>query len=147
MSNKSTKSKKKEYSSPVNLDFVIRIDDTSNEDVVIMRTSQFLSNLSTVDSILNEEDVTKIEKDKINEISNKVRLMLSRVDQTTFRINREYAEESAKEMAVIREEASALKSDRKSLKSDSSISAINQLHTTINTIKAFFDNCFKCNFM
>ena len=51
MSNKSTKSKKKEYSSPVNLDFVIQIDDTSNEDVVIMRTSQFLSNLSTVDSI------------------------------------------------------------------------------------------------
>lgn len=147
MSNKSTKSKKKEYSSPVNLDFVIQIDDTSNEDVVIMRTSQFLSNLSTVDSILNEEDVTKIEKDKINEISNKVRLMLSRVDQKTFRINREYAEESAKEMAVIREEASALKSDRKSLKSDSSISAINQLHATINTIKAFFDNCFKCNFM
>lgn len=147
MSNKSTKSKKKEYSSPVNLDFVIQIDDTSNEDVVIMRTSQFLSNLSTVDSILNEEDVTKIEKDKINEISNKVRLILSKVDQKTFRINREYAESSAKEMAVIREEASALKSDRKSLKSDSSISAINQLHTTINTIKAFFDNCFKCNFM
>lgn len=147
MSNKSTKSKKKEYSSPVNLDFVIRIDDTSNEDVVIMRTSQFLSNLSTVDSILNEEDVTKIEKEKITEISNKVRLILRKVDQTTFRINREYAEESAKEMAVIREEASALKSDRKSLKSDSSISAINQLHTTINTIKAFFDNCFKCNFM
>lgn len=147
MSNKSIKSKKKEYSSPVNLDFVIQIDDTSNEDVVIMRTSQFLSNLSTVDSILNEEDVTKIEKDKINEISNKVRLILSKVDQKTFRINREYAESSAKEMAVIREEASALKSDRKSLKSDSSISAINQLHTTINTIKAFFDNCFKCNFM
>lgn len=147
MSNKSTKSKKKEYSSPVNLDFVIQIDDTSNEDVVIMRTSQFLSNLSTVDSILNEEDVTKIEKDKINEISNKVRLILSKVDQKSFRINREYAESSAKEMAVIREEASALKSDRKSLKSDSSISAINQLHTTINTIKAFFDNCFKCNFM
>ena len=147
MSNKSTKLKKKEYSSPVNLDFVIQIDDTSNEDVVIMRTSQFLSNLSTVDSILNEEDVTKIEKDKINEISNKVRLILSKVDQKTFRINREYAESSAKEMAVIREEASALKSDRKSLKSDSSISAINQLHTTINTIKAFFDNCFKCNFM
>ena len=147
MSNKSTKSKKKEYSSAVNLDFVIQIDDTSNEDVVIMRTSQFLSNLSTVDSILNEEDVTKIEKDKINEISNKVRLILSKVDQKTFRINREYAESSAKEMAVIREEASALKSDRKSLKSDSSISAINQLHTTINTIKAFFDNCFKCNFM
>lgn len=147
MSNKSTKSKKKEYSSPVNLDFVIQIDDTSNEDVTIMRTSQFLSNLSTVDSILNEEDVTKIEKDKINEISNKVRLILSKVDQKTFRINREYAESSAKEMAVIREEASALKSDRKSLKSDSSISAINQLHTTINTIKAFFDNCFKCNFM
>lgn len=147
MSNKSTKSKKKEYSSPVNLDFVIQIDDTSNEDVVIMRTSQFLSNLSTVDSILNEEDVTKIEKDKINEISNKVRLILSKVDQKTFRINREYAESSAKEMAVIREEASALKSDRKSLKSDSSISAINQLHTTINTIKAYFDNCFKCNFM
>lgn len=147
MSNKSTKSKKKEYSSPVNLDFVIQIDDTSNEDVVIMRTSQFLSNLSTVDSILNEEDVTKIEKDKINEISNKVRLILSKVDQKTFRINREYAESSAKEMAVIREEASALKSDRKSLKSDSSISAINRLHTTINTIKAFFDNCFKCNFM
>ena len=147
MSNKSTKSKKKEYSSPVNLDFVIQIDDTSNEDVVIMRTSQFLSNLSTVDSILNEEDVTKIEKDKINEISNKVRLILSRVDQKTFRINREYAETSATEMAVMREEASALKSDRKSLKSDSSISAINQLHTTINTIKAFFDNCFKCNFM
>ena len=147
MSNKSTKSKKKEYSSPVNLDFVIQIDDTSNEDVVIMRTSQFLSNLSTVDSILNEEDVTKIEKDKINEISNKVRLILSKVDQKTFRINREYAESSAKEMAVIREEASALKSDRKSLKSDSSISAINQLHTTINTIKAFFDNCFKCDFM
>lgn len=147
MSNKSTKSKKKEYSSSVNLDFVIQIDDTSNEDVVIMRTSQFLSNLSTVDSILNEEDVTKIEKDKINEISNKVRLILSKVDQKTFRINREYAESSAKEMAVIREEASALKSDRKSLKSDSSISAINQLHTTINTIKAFFDNCFKCNFM
>lgn len=147
MSNKSTKSKKKEYSSPVNLDFVIQIDDTSNEDVAIMRTSQFLSNLSTVDSILNEEDVTKIEKDKINEISNKVRLILSKVDQKTFRINREYAESSAKEMAVIREEASALKSDRKSLKSDSSISAINQLHTTINTIKAFFDNCFKCNFM
>ena len=147
MSNKSTKSKKKEYSSPVNLDFVIQIDDTSNEDVVIMRTSQFLSNLSTVDSILNEEDVTKIEKDKINEISNKVRLILSKVDQKTFRINREYAESSAKEMAVIREEASALKSDRKSLKSDSSISAINQLHTNINTIKAFFDNCFKCNFM
>lgn len=147
MSNKSTKSKKKEYSSPVNLDFVIQIDDTSNEDVVIMRTSQFLSNLSTVDSILNEEDVTKIEKDKINEISNKVRLILSKVDQKTFRINREYSESSAKEMAVIREEASALKSDRKSLKSDSSISAINQLHTTINTIKAFFDNCFKCDFM
>ena len=147
MSNKSTKSKKKEYSSPVNLDFVIQIDDTSNEDVVIMRTSQFLSNLSTVDSILNEEDVTKIEKDKINEISNKVRLILSTVDQKTFRINLEYSESSAKEMAVIREEASALKSDRKSLKSDSSISAINQLHTTINTIKAFFDNCFKCDFM
>ena len=147
MSNKSTKSKKKEYSSPVNLDFVIQIDDTSNDDVVIMRTSQFMSYLSTVDSILNEEDVTKIEKDKINEISNKVRLILSKVDQKTFRINREYAETSAKEMAVIREEASALKSDRKSLKSDSSISAINQLHTTINTIKAFFDNCFKCNFM
>lgn len=147
MSNKSTKSKKKEYSSPVNLDFVVQIDDTSNEDVVIMRTSQFMSYLSTVDSILNEEDVTKTEKDKINEISNKVRLILSKVDQKTFRINREYAETSAKEMAVIREEASALKSDRKSLKSDSSISAINQLHTTINTIKAFFDNCFKCNFM
>ena len=147
MSNKSTKSKKKEYSSPVNLDFVIRIDDTSNDDVVIMRTSQFMSYLSTVDSILNDEDVTKTEKEKINEISNKVRLILSKVDQMTFRINREYAEESAKEMAVIREEASALKSDRKSLKSDSSISAINQLHTTINTIKAFFDNCFKCNFM
>lgn len=147
MSNKSTKSKKKEYSSPVNLDFVIQIDDTSDDDVVIMRTSQFMSYLSTVDSILNDEDVTKIEKEKINEISNKVRLILSKVDQKTFRINREYAETSAKEMAVIREEASALKSDRKSLKSDSSISAINQLHTTINTIKAFFDNCFKCNFM
>lgn len=147
MSNKSTKSKKKEYSSPVNLDFVIQIDNTSNEDVAIMRTSQFLSNLSTVDSILNDEDVTKIEKDKINEISNKVRLILSRVDQRTFRINREYAEVSSKEMAAIREESSTLKSDRKSLKSDSSISAINQLHTTINTIKAFFDNCFKCNFM
>lgn len=147
MSNKVAKSTKKKYSSPVNLDFVVQIDDTSNEDVVIMRTSQFLSNLSTVDSILNEEDVTKSEKEKINEVSEKVRLILSKVDQKTFRINREYAEASAKEIAVIREEASALKSDRKSLTSDSSISAINQLHTTINTIKAFFDNCFKCNFM
>lgn len=147
MSNKSTKSTKRGYSSPVDLDFVIQIDDASNEDVVIMRTSQFTSYLSTVSSLLNEEDVRKSEKDKINEILSRVKSILNKVDQKRFRVNREYINESAKEISIIRDETAKIRFDRNMFKSDSSISAINQLHTTINTIKAFCDNCFRCNFM
>lgn len=141
------KSTKQSYSSPVDLDFVIEIDDSSKDDVVIMRTSQFTSYLSTVSSLLNEEDVRKSEKDKINEILSRVKSILNKVDQKRFRVNRQYINESAKEIAIIRDETAVMKSDRTTFKSDSSISAINQLHTTVNTIKAFCDNCFKCNFM
>ena len=147
MSTKQKTSTKRKYSSPVDLDFVIQIDDASNDEVVIMRTSQFTSYLSTVSSLLNEEDVRKSEKDKINEILDRVKAILNKVDQKSFRINREYVDTYSKEISMIRDETAVLKNDRKIFESESSISAINQLHTTVNTIKAFFDNCFKCNFM
>lgn len=147
MSTKQKKSTKRKYSSPVDLDFVIQIDDLSNDEVVIMRTSQFTSYLSTVSSLLNEEDVRKSEKDKINEILDRVKAILNKVDQKSFRVNREYIDAHSKEISMIRDETAELKHDRKIFQSESSISAINQLHTTVNTIKAFFDNCFKCNFM
>lgn len=144
MSNKSTKRK---YSSPVDLDFVIQIEGSADEEVVIMRTSQFISYLSTVSSLLNEEDVRKSEKDKINQILDRVKLVLNKVDQKSFRINKEYVQTYSGEISAIRDETSNLKRDRKIFKSDSSIAAITQLHTTVNTINAFFDNCFKCDFM
>lgn len=133
--------------SVVDLDFVVTIKDSSYEDMVIMRVEQFTVYLSIVSDLLNEADVTKSERQKINKLLEKVQLLLAEVDQKTARINREFAKTASKELTWIRNKTSLLRSDRRLLRSNSARAAIKQLDTTVNTIKAFCDNCFKCNFM
>ena len=137
----------KYYSSAVELPFTVNIEgDTMTEDVVLMKTSAFRASLSTANHSICEEDVTAAEKKILLKELDRLKAELSLVDKSENKITRSFAISGAERALKIKEDIAKI-IDGNKVKSESALIAARSLFVTANTLKSFFDNCFKCNFM
>lgn len=137
----------KYYSSAVELPFTVNIEgDIITEDVVLMKTSAFRASLSTANHSICEEDATKSEKTILLKELDRLKAELTLVDESENKITRSFAISGAKRALKIKEDLAKI-IDANKVRSESAMIAARSLFVTANTLKSFFDNCFKCNFM
>ena len=137
----------KYYSSAVELPFTVNIEgDAASEEIVLMKTSAFRASLSTANHTICEEDVTETEKKILLKELDRLKTELTLVDETKNKINRSFAISGAERALKIKEDLAKI-IDEDKVKSESALIAARSLFVTANTLKSFFDNCFKCNFM
>lgn len=137
----------KYYSSAVELPFTVDIEgSTTSEDIVLMKTSAFRASLSTANYAICEEDVTKSEKTILLKELDRLKAELTLVDESENKITRSFAISGAERALKIKEDIAKIIDENK-VKSESAMIAARSLFVTANTLKSFFDNCFKCNFM
>ena len=137
----------KYYSSAVELPFTVKIEGSeATEEIVLMKTSAFRSSLSTANHTICEEDVTKSEKTILLKELDRLKSELTLVDESENKITRSFAISGAERVLKIKKDIAKIIDENK-VKSESAMIAARSLFVTANTLKSFFDNCFKCNFM
>ena len=135
----------KYYSSVVELPFYRELENTEDDDKTILKTDQFFSAVGNVERWFNDDRFKKSEITLLKQITDQIKSMLIDIDvELKERISRKdsehYKEVCIKILADI---------ERSSETSKSKIvrDALDQLRITVNTLKAFFDNCFIAHFM
>ena len=133
------------YSSVVELPFYKELENIEDDNKTILKTDQFFSAIGNVERWFKDDRFKKSEKLQLQKITDQIKSMLVEIDvERNERISEEYSN-------LYSEQCTKILSDivQTSAESKSKIvrDALDQLRITVNTLKAFFDNCFKAYFM
>ena len=133
------------YSSVVELPFYRELENTEDDNKTILKTDQFFSAIGNVERWFKDDRFKKSEKLQLQKITDQIKSMLVEIDvERKERISEEYSRLYGEQCAKILSDIVQTSSD---CKSKIVRDALDQLRITVNTLKAFFDNCFKAHFM